>query len=839
MNDRPVDITTVAAPCGRFDTAIEWLMVALLVFMPLAFGAVAPWSELIVIVLIGAMLCCLSLRLIAGRRAQLVWSWAYVPVGLFVLLAAGQLVCFPVGLIGAISPGTVARKTELLGDLPNAAQLLKSMSITFYPHATKHDLRMLLAAAGVFFVVVNVYRSSDQIKRLLAAIAVIGGAIALLAIVQVISGTEKIYWLFPGKAKVAHSGTFINHSNYSQFINLSIGAGLGLLIVRIYRDFPGRGASLAKVSEHLASSRGRIIWGLGGMVAVGAASVFLSLSRGGAISLLVAAGLTAVMIAWRRILTGRGWIMAIMALMALVCVLYVGFDAVHDRLATLSQRDHYEGRWEMTKDVVRAWTRFPALGTGLGTHEVVYPMFDSSTDPALAAHAENDYAQVLEETGIIGLGLLGAFGAIVWRNYFRCVRKAHLGICSAGFGVGFGLLAIMVHSFSDFGQHLPANACLSAAFCGLLIVIARTNGSNETRARQSATGRGAKALGLSLLLAVVGIWGWSLRGAVDARAAAGQWAGALRIEDTLRREDWLGSNADYAALITHAAAASRREPDNVKYLHWLNVYRWRSVSRVADPKTGRTVVTPRTLEFTERIVDELHRARTVCPTFGPTYCVVGQLEKFVLGREIGARHIRTGFALGPCDATVCYVAGLLDVHEGKYEASLEKFRRAAALNEGVFYDAADVYIEGSERPGLAVDLAGDQVPRLLHVARMLSNENGHRQLADEARSRAVVKLQAKCEQPDASGWALAALADIYRRQKDYLSAVSYYRRALSLDYGQVHWRIALSQALANAGQTDQAIHEARICLRLRPEMSAAKRLIADFSAIHDGAGEYD
>jgi len=103
------------------------------------------------------------------------------------------------------------------------------MTLSFYPNATKHNLRLILAVAAVFFVVVNVYRRAEQIKRLLAAIAIIGGAIALLALAQDLFGNGKIYWIVPTGHGETYSGPFINHSHYGQFMNLSIGAALGLL----------------------------------------------------------------------------------------------------------------------------------------------------------------------------------------------------------------------------------------------------------------------------------------------------------------------------------------------------------------------------------------------------------------------------------------------------------------------------------------------------------------------------------------------------------------------------------------------------------------------------------
>jgi len=53
----------------------------------------------------------------------------------------------------------------------------------------------------------------------------------------------------------------------------------------------------------------------------------------------------------------------------------------------------------------------------------------------------------------------------------------------------------------------------------------------------------------------------------------------------------------------------------------------------------------------------------------------------------------------------------------------------------------------------------------------------------------------------------------------------------------VGWRFNLAQALAKSGRVADAMHEARICLRLRPQMMVAERLIADLSVHPDAMSE--
>ena len=198
-------------------------------------------------------------------------------------------------------------------------------------------------------------------------------------------------------------------------MNLSIGAALGLLLVTLHEAFDRDRITPARVAEYLSSPAGRTAKVLVAMMVLGATTVFISLTRGGMISMLIAAAFTTLMLSWRQSLKGPGWIMVLLALGAFTCILYVGFDQVYDRLATLRDLHGAQaGRWQVVKDIALAWTKFPLFGVGLGTHGVVYPMFDRSTTAALAMHAENEYAQTAEETGLAGILALGCLAAIVW-----------------------------------------------------------------------------------------------------------------------------------------------------------------------------------------------------------------------------------------------------------------------------------------------------------------------------------------------------------------------------------------------------------------------------------------
>jgi len=822
-------LDSMGVPLSRFDTIIEKLLIALLVFMPLASGARAAWSEEVVIALSGVIVICFSLKLVYHRRQGLIWTWAYVPMVVFLLVATLQLIPLPADLLSIISPNTATLKTELLGDLPNVGPgtpELKSMTLSFYPNATKHDLRLVLAVAAVFVVVLNVFRRPDQIKRLLIAIALIGSVIALIALAQNIFGNGKIYWFVP-TSRETYSGPFVNRNHYGQFMNLSIGAALAYLCVKLREDFIRRKATLPIVTDYVSSPLAKPLWLLVVVISLGAATVFVSLTRGGMISMFIAVAFTTLLLTWRRPLKAHGWIMVVIALAAFTCVLYMDFDAVYDRLATLSVLDNYKVRWQILKDLTASYRHFPILGAGLGTHSVVYPMFQHINTTALFTHAENEYAQVMEETGLIGLVSLIILGIIIWSNYARNIRNDKLPICSAAYGLGFGLLAILIHSLSDFGQHVPANAFLSAIFCAFLVALAR-QGRKQDFATQTVTSSWYfKGLRIAVLLGVSGIWIWSLIGANNFRIAERYWAKVLSIEKGLIDKKWQGTDAEFADLISYAASASDYQPENIEYRYWLNVYRWYEINRTTDPNTG--VLPEDSISSVHYIVDEFHKARRCCPTFGATYCTLGQIERLILDDEAGgAERIRKGFRLAPCDPIACLAAGCLDIEEGEIEQSFEKFKKAVQLNGKLFKGIVDVYIR-VDRPDLAIALADDNTSRLSYVANILTDMAEHEELVATARTKVMDLLKEKCLQPDAPAKAFASLADIYRKQNDNEAAIEYYRRALALDYGQVWWRFTLAKLLAEMERIPEAMHEARICLRLRPQFKAAEKLIADLS----------
>jgi tetratricopeptide (TPR) repeat protein len=201
----------------------------------------------------------------------------------------------------------------------------------------------------------------------------------------------------------------------------------------------------------------------------------------------------------------------------------------------------------------------------------------------------------------------------------------------------------------------------------------------------------------------------------------------------------------------------------------------------------------------------------------------------MLNNPQGAPLIEAGFRLAPADAIVCYVAGMLDAQNHKFDAAIEKFKRAIKLDRNLFKEIAEYCMAEMNQPDLAVQLAEDNIGQLSFVATILANNPDTKETGKQALTTIKSVLVKKCDSPDAPASAVAALAAISAKEANIPAAIEYYKRALAVEYGNVQWRFALARLLAEQGQNEDAIHEARICLRLRPAFGQAKKLIGDLS----------
>lgn len=830
----------------QHDLAIEIVMGVLLVFMPLAFGAVEAWSHLVVTVAIGLMALLLALRTWFHPEIKLHFTWGYVPPILFVGLVLAQLLPMPANVLAIISPETADMYRRLWSDMPDATQLSQLLTLSYYPAETRRILHLAILAVLVFVVVVNVYRTSYQIKRLLWIITWIAGAAALLMILQVVVGNDGLQyqpwpWSGPGKAKFSF---FINYNNFSQYMNLSMGATLGLFLLKLHEELGHGRVQPNTVVLYFRRPESHGVKILLLFFVLGLTSVFLSSSRGGMVSLMLAFALTVLSLARLRKMKAASWSMLVIGIFVLVAILYLGFDQIYARLETLSDIKNASGaRWQTNIDVLgQLFPKHPWLGVGLGAHEVVFPSVSRVLIPANIAHVENEYVQVLEEAGLVGFILLAGFFALVGIKYWQATKLSNTWkLRTVAYGLGFGLVAVLIHSLSDFGQRIPAVFVLTATSAGLIVSLARrrslpasgeTDQGEEDELNTTATRQHTKRiLALILALSITVYIGYECYQLFRDSMAQNAWRYSLGTQTRLKKTGWqTGSDADYRVLTESGQKAVDWAPDYVLYRYCNAMFQWYKVARNIDYAVDITVDREEVKRTAESVVAQMQDVRRVCPTYGMAFSFQGQLEAFILRQQIGATHIRQGFELARSHPVTVYTAGLLDAQEGRWQEALDKFKHAKRLGYP-YRELLDVLINKYDQPELAYKLSENDYAALLETAQLIRNSKANGEIGLKARKEAInLIMQAAGDQsPDAIVLAEAGKSLVADNELD--KGITMYQRALLQKPDSTTWRYALAEALMRAQRNEEAISEARVVLRTNPDHMQARALIVKLSGV--------
>jgi O-antigen ligase/tetratricopeptide (TPR) repeat protein len=866
----------------QFDQPIFWLLAALLAYMPAAFGCWDPWSESIAQAGACGLAILLAVKLTRRSDVRFVWSWTFLPIALFFLLAFVQLISWPAALVGAISPKTVTTNHAFLDDLPDAAQRLRFLHFSFYPEGVWHDLRNLFSVTCVYIVVINVFRRSEQIIRLLWVIAWVATAEGLLSILQNLTGTHDIYWLVSGPWGDANGGTFPNHNCFAQYMNLGSGAIVGLLLLKIDGTFRRHDYAPAEVIEKLGSLDFRPAYLLLLMLTITLSSVFLSLSRGGMLAIAVAGITVGVLLALRGGARGMGiggWLAGVILVGVFSLVMVGGANLVQDRIARIGNPEDQHDRFQLTKDAFRSWKDYPAIGMGLGGFRYTFPSYDHSDNVKIATHAEDEYVQLLQETGVAGAVIAGTFVLMIFANFMRARPRRHRNQVKSGggqeydqpeddpaplpgkqrtsrrrhgkrtaspasslaLGTCFGLVSILVQSAVDFGQHCISIACLSAISCALLVNLASLRRREHGVEPEPTPVCGWRPVRATALVAVVIVSALLLIQANSVRLATAAYVNEDHLARQLESAGWKGDSGDFIDMNRFADESVRYCPGNLTFQYWRVMNGFNTISDVRDPNTGDVILTDEKLRILKGLVSDAQNARWSCPLFGPLYCQLGQWEQNSLGQfALGDKYIRMAFELSPGDDVVCFVMGMLEAEEGHWPQSIGYLRRSEKLKPAMWEEGMNMLIGYFHRPDMAVELAGDDVEQLRNVASALrglgkdpalgpttgpATQPADETLALKADEQADKLVRASADRPDASSQQLGEMGLLCDKLNDGKGAAHYLGRALSLDYSETDWRMIYARNLAKIGRTDDAIHQAQIVLRERPQMQEAQDLL--------------
>jgi hypothetical protein len=796
------------------DGVIEFLLAAIVLLSPVAGGANSSWGLELVGGVATVMAGALAVRCIWTHRWPAIGRWPTVAMVGFTALVVLQVIPLPKGLVGFLSPSSYALRESLLKGLPGW-EGAGWTTLTFYPLMTRQLLGLVLCMGTIFAATATVYQRREQMLRLLWAIAIAGAAVAVFALAQHLWGYQQVYWI--NQPMQANCSPFARYNQFSQFMNLSIAAMLGLLALK-----PGGGAG--RSSKHRA-----IAIGLWATIGLTAAMLILAVSRNGIISMLVAAAATISVFTLRGTIRPRTMLMLLGGAGLLAVVFIFGFDAVYLKMASLGQPEvSYGKRWVILQSLTGSWRKFPIFGTGLGTLEYIFPMFDRQIrQEARIIYADNDYAQLLTETGVLGLIAMGAFVWEIARSYVRCVRRTTAPMTGMAVALGFGWIAILIHSFTDYGQHVPGIACLTAIYAGLIYRIGRpANPSGFATAKPVRRSAGWWMAWLAPA-AIIGCGAVYVRFEDHNRVGDSLNRQAMAIVDADARHGKALTDADYPRLVAAADGAAAAQPENVVFRYWAPMTRWMAIRHAAGADVADVLPTAEVIEDAKRVVEEFRQARLVCPTYKLNYLSAANIEAFVIVAPDAGDDFQKATITGDRDPAALMEASRFDLREHDAQAAADKLER---LKDSDSPQIVGILLGGNASNAIFMKVAEGKTLMLQILANLPDGQGGNAELRHEAAERLMTLLEERCRRKDATASDLAIFAGMCVQGDHLPDALDAYHRALEKEPDNVGWRMDFARVLEKVGYHAEAVGEARRCVALEPASSDAKQLLSDLQS---------
>ncbi len=455
------------------------LFIFILVFSPLAIGSVEQWSLTVLEIL---SLCALILFLIGNSRTKggalyevpgiipLMCLWAY-----FVL----QIIPLPASLIELISPVTYQLYSETIG----IAQTVSWMSLSVNKKATMLELLRLTGYIAFYILTVQLLTNKELLKKAINIIIFFASLLAIYSLLQYLSGTTKIYW-FRETFGASPFGPFVNRNHYAGFMGMLFPVALALFLA--LKPKIAYSGLREKLSEFLKQKRTNmhILIGLGAVII--AFSIFLSLSRGGIISLTLSMFFFSAFLLLKKTRRKRIWIMILIICLIVTSVSWFGWDPILSRFEKIANIEGYvtDLRVLFWMDSLQIIKNFPVTGTGFGTFIDIYPKYTSIKEEIVLEHAHNDYIELLANGGVIALFLTGWFVISVILSSFKnfLIRKDSYSVYLY-IGSLTGIISILLHSFTDFNLQTGSNGLYFFFLIGLIVSLANTrlhNGLDNT-----------------------------------------------------------------------------------------------------------------------------------------------------------------------------------------------------------------------------------------------------------------------------------------------------------------------------------------------------------------------
>ncbi len=411
----------------NLDRWCEWgilgLVLAILVFGPLATGAVRPVDFLVIRGLTLGVLALWALRLWLNPKPQLLFPPICWAVLAFTVYALARYLTAEIEYV-----------------------------------AREEFLRVLVYAILFCAVLNNLYRQ-EYVQLISVTMLFLAMAISFYALFQFVTGSNRV-WNFVSPYTHRGLGTYICPNHLGGFLEMLLPLGL------------------AYTTASRLKPVARVLVGYASLVIL--AGIGVSVSRGSWISTLLVLVVLFVVLALRQ--THRAPALVLLALLIGGSIALIpksiGFQMRYRELFAQGRLND-DLRFTLWRPAVQVWRENLLFGVGPAHFDYAFRRYRPELVQYRPDRIHNDYLNTLADWGIVGAALVTSAWILLGRGLMKTWRVARGARNELGeskgrnrfafmLGASLGLLAILFHSVVDFNMNIPANAILAITLMALL-----------------------------------------------------------------------------------------------------------------------------------------------------------------------------------------------------------------------------------------------------------------------------------------------------------------------------------------------------------------------------------
>ena len=392
---------------------------------------------------------------ISGKVAKSVLLF----IGFTLALAIVYAIPLPPGFLAELTIPGREIYTEVHNWLDAVGVESQASYLSIIPYKSTLALLSLLPPLAMFLAGISL--SNSQVKKLVYILLIITVIQAVLGLIQYASGNPDYYFgLVHGSSA---QGTYVNRDHFGALMEMTLPIAIGGMLFAIGRDQYSRDE---RITGRVFN---RVMLFFFVAILILLAAIF-SKSRAAVALIMFAVLLTTLVFA--RHVGGKksASLSVIFATISVGLASVVGLIPVFNRF--VSNNPIEDERWRILENSIVGIKQFFPIGSGPGTFQDVYRVFQPAEQLYYINNVHNDYVELVFELGAVGLFIIIGFLVLYIANWVR-LRRVYIwdeiGFIQAAAGIG--ILLILLHCTVDFILHEPMNMMIFGLLCGVFFGI--------------------------------------------------------------------------------------------------------------------------------------------------------------------------------------------------------------------------------------------------------------------------------------------------------------------------------------------------------------------------------